>query len=80
MITNFKIFESINKFKEGDYIYCINSDHTLDLDEDKKYQIVRILPGYDERDILILKGLLSSHFIETRFVSEEEYTENKYNL
>lgn len=80
MITKFKIFESINKFKEGDYVYCINSDHTLDLEEDKKYKIVKILPGDDEKDSLILKGLLSSHFIETRFVSEEEYASYKYNL
>jgi hypothetical protein len=80
MIINFKIFESVNKFKEGDYVYCINADHSLDLEENKKYKILRILPGDDEKDILILKGLLSSHYIETRFISEVEYDANKYNL
>jgi len=79
MITRFKIFESINKFKEGDYVYCINADLSIDLEEDKKYKILRIL-SVDEKDILILKGLLSSHYVETRFISEEEYDANKYNL
>jgi len=80
MITKFKIFESVNKFKEGDYIYCINTDHSLDLEEDIKYKILRILPGDDDKDILILNGLLSNHYVETRFISEVEYTANKYNL
>lgn len=88
MITNFKIYEDTyyvdiskkNKFKVGDYIYCINTNYSIDLEEDKKYKILRIVQGDNDKDTLLLDGLLSNHYVENRFISEYEYDANKYNL
>ena len=81
MITKFKIFEKtdyidisrLNNFKVGDFVYCINADHSIALEEDKRYEILQIIQGDDDKDILVLRELLHSHFVETRFITEAEY-------
>ena len=88
MITKFKIYEitdyinvsRLNNFKVGDFVYCINTDHSIDLEEDKKYKILQIIQGDDDKDILVLKELLNNHYVETRFITEAEYDAKKYNL
>ena len=87
MITKFKIYEitdyieisSLNNFKVGDFVYCINTHYTC-LEKDKKYKILQIIQGDDDKDILVLKELLNNHYVETRFITEAEYDAKKYNL
>ena len=77
MITNFKIFES-NEY----FVYAINSgdEFSKALKKDTKYQVIKITLEWDDNIYFTLEGFPNRMFKKDRFITEDEYLANKYNI
>ena len=78
-----KTFEN-NKspeFKVGDFVYADNTQNSLTLDKNIKYEIIDVIsPTQWQSYKYELKEFPGEHFSEYRFISEMEYDAKKYNL
>lgn len=76
-----KWYQAHYKFKTGDIIYCINTTNSLKEDVPYTISTVRYNPDDDELCYISLKeDGYGGEYNEHRFLTEEEYSANKYNL
>ena len=64
------------KFKIGEIVYCIDDQNISIIKSGKKYKIEDIVIGSG----MVYYTIGNSDYRELRFISELEYTTNKYNL
>ena len=75
--------DKIPKFKEGDYVICIDNEHSI-LTEGFRYLVKKIWKNKDNYYVCKINGKLIGEklgaFLCNRFISEDKYNIQKYNL
>lgn len=77
--------ENIPKFKEGDYIICINNEDSI-LTKGKRYLVKKIFKNKYDYYVCKVTGELGKigenlgTFLCDRFIAEIDYNVKKYNM